>query len=97
MERKSDKGKVNREFKIRNIDEYTFNKITEMAEQAGMKREAYLRQLLQNVAISGQVKAVEDKYSSLVETLSEYIQMQGEIIEQNLILMKEIRGEEIDV
>lgn len=75
---------------IRNIDEYTYLKISEFAEEAGMKRETYLRQILQNFAISGQVKAMEDKYTSLVNSLTEYIKMQGDIIEQNTILLNKI-------
>lgn len=78
----------NYSIQVRNIDEYTFNKLNEMAEKAGMTREGYLRKMLSNYALSEEIKRVEDKYTTLVKNLVEYIQMQGEIIEQNRFKLK---------
>ena len=82
---------------VRNLDEYTMMRISEMAKEAGMTKEGYLRKVLQNFALSGEVKAAEDKYSSLVESLSQYIEMQGDIIEQNMLLIREIKEKLLDV
>lgn len=76
---------------IRNIDGYTFNRLNEMAKKAGMTREAYLRKVLSNYALSEEIKKVEDKYTTLVKNLAEYIQMQGEIIEQNTVVLEELK------
>ena len=79
----------NYSIQVRNIDEYTFNKLNEMAEKAGMTREGYL--MLSNYALSEEIKRVEDKYTTLVKNLVEYIQMQGEIIEQNTVVLEELK------
>ena len=81
----------NYSIQVRNIDEYTFNKLNEMAEKAGMTREGYLRKMLSNYALSEEIKKVEDKYTILVKNLVEYIQMQGEIIEQNTVVLEELK------
>ena len=81
----------NSSIQVRNIDEYTFNKLNEMAEKAGMTREGYLRKMLSNYALSEEIKRVEDKYTTLVKNLVEYIQMQGEIIEQNTVVLEELK------
>ena len=70
----------NYSIQVRNIDEYTFNKLNEMAEKAGMTREGYLRKMLSNYALSEEIKKVEDKYTTLVKNLVEYIQMQDRVI-----------------
>lgn len=57
----------NYSIQVRNIDEYTFNKLNEMAEKAGMTREGYLRKMLSNYALSEEIKKVEDKYTTLVK------------------------------
>lgn len=46
----------NYSIQVRNIDEYTFNKLNEMAEKAGMTREGYLRKMLSNYALSEEIK-----------------------------------------
>ena len=74
----------NYSIQVRNIDEYTFNKLNEMAE-------GYLRKMLSNYALSEEIKRVEDKYTTLVKNLVEYIQMQGEIIEQNTVVLEELK------
>lgn len=81
---------------IRNLDEFTWCKLNDMAEKAGMKREAFLRMTLKNIAISDEVKNVEDKYTTLVKSLSEFIELQGEIIERNTVILEELK-EEADV
>ena len=78
----------NYSIQVRNIDEYTFNKLN---EKAGMTREGYLRKMLSNYALSEEIKKVEDKYTTLVKNLVEYIQMQGEIIEQNTVVLEELK------
>lgn len=92
----NEKGVRRYRIDVRNLDEFTINRITEMAEKAGMTREAYVRMHLKNLAVTGEMKALEDKYSTLVKTLLDYIETQGEIIEQNVLLMSEIK-EKLDV
>lgn len=92
----SENGSKKYRIDVRNLDEFTVSRITEMAEKAGMTREAYVRMHLKNLAVTGEIKALEDKYSTLVKKLLEYIETQGEIIEQNVLLMSEMK-ERLDV
>lgn len=92
----SENGSKKYRIDVRNLDEFTVSRITEMAEKAGMTREAYVRMHLKNLAMTGEIKALEDKYSTLVKKLLDYIETQGEIIEQNVLLMSEMK-ERLDV
>ena len=47
--------------------------------------------MLSNYALSEEIKRVEEKYTTMVKNLVEYIQMQGEIIEQNTVVLEELK------
>lgn len=78
------------EIKVRNLEKTTIQKLDSLAQAKGMTREAYLRAVLESLAISGEVAKVEDKYINLVRTLSEKMQYQTEIIEANTMAMNDI-------
>lgn len=79
------------QIQVRNLDEFTVTRLTDLAKEAGMNRENYLRTLLKNFALQGEVKEVEEKYVTLIQELMDYIQTQGEILEQNIFLMEEMK------
>lgn len=76
---------------LRNIDGYTMLRLNEMAKKAGMTREAFLRQTIKNIVLAEEIRSVEDKYTTLVRTLSELIEVQGEVIERNNMFLESLK------
>ena len=76
---------------LRNIDGYTMLRLNEMAKKAGMTREAFLRHTIKNIVLAEEIRSVEDKYTTLVRTLSELIEVQGEVIERNNMFLESLK------
>lgn len=68
---------------IRNVDDSIVAKLNSLAEKHNMSREAYLRKQLESMAVIGQLKALDEKYSVLVNNLSD-------IIQQNTLVMEKL-------
>lgn len=79
-----------RDVKVRGIEPSVLQKIDEQAAEKGLSRESYLRNVIRNLSVAGEIKAVEDKYENLVVALSEIIINQNEIIERNNYLYEEV-------
>lgn len=68
---------------IRNVDDSIVAKLNSLAEKHNMSREAYLRKQLESMAVIGQLKELDEKYSVLVNNLSD-------IIQQNTLVMEKL-------
>lgn len=67
---------------IKNIDELTIVKIDSLAKKRNMSRQAFLKTQLDDLAIAGDLKAVEDKYANLVNLLADVIKANTEELNQ---------------
>lgn len=68
---------------IRNVDDSIVAKLNSLAEKHHMSREAYLRKQLESMAVIGQLKELDEKYSVLVKNLVD-------IIQQNTLVMEKL-------
>lgn len=66
--------KVINEIRIRNVDAAAAAKIDELAAAQGKSRNAYLKQYLESLAVLEDLKEQENRYASLILTVSEAIE-----------------------
>lgn len=74
---------------IRNVDDGALKKLSSMSKKKGMSREEFLRVQIESMAISGDVKAIENRYESLVMSLMQKLEEMNEVIERNNLLMQD--------
>lgn len=77
-------------FIIRGIDQTKAERIDELAEKKGISREEYMRRVINDLSVSGELKELESKYESLVMLLGDQAQMMNDVIEKNSYVMEKI-------
>lgn len=77
------------EIKIRNVEPYAVQKIDELARKKNMSRNSYLKKQLEAIALIGEIRQVERRYESLVQSLVEVIKDNTTAYEQILRYLKE--------
>ncbi len=80
------------EIKVRRLDPVIIKKIDEAAAAKGMKREAFLRTYLNQLAITKEIEEIEDKYTALINDLAERLEQANDVIERNMLLEEKILG-----
>lgn len=75
---------------IRNVDESVALKLNELANKKGMSREAYLRDVLGTLAVSGELRELDYKYANLVMLLSDQSKMLSDIIDRNTYVLESV-------
>ena len=80
------------EIKVRKLDPVIIKKIDEAAAAKGMKREAFLRTYLNQLAITKEIEEIEDKYTALINDLAERLEQANDVIERNMLLEEKILG-----
>lgn len=75
---------------IRDLDESTISRIDALAKDKKMSRERFLRNVLRNISVAGDVKDVENKYTNIVEQLVEMLQTTASILERNTDIMERL-------
>lgn len=67
---------------IRDLDGAAAVKLSEMARNKHMSREAYIRQQLEVLAVAGEIKEIENKYETLVNRILDVIKINTEVLER---------------
>lgn len=75
---------------IRKVDSAAVKKIDDIAKSKGKSRESYLRELIEEIAINGEIKNTENKYANLVEKIADIIKMNTDKMEENNQLIEEL-------
>lgn len=78
------------EIKIRGLDETVGLRLKELATKKKMSRESYLREVLNTLAVSGELMELDYKYANLVKTLADLNQMYTDIIDKNTYILEEV-------
>lgn len=78
---------------IRNLEDDVVLRLKKKAEQNGESREEFLREKLIELAMEDNLRNVENKYTVLVKTLADQINLQNDIIERNNYLYEQILEE----
>lgn len=70
------------ELKIRNVDAGAVARIDEVAKKKGMSRNQYLKVYIENLAVLGELKAMENKYELLLNKISKIIENNTDELER---------------
>lgn len=73
-----------RDLHIRDVPKEVILKIDRLARRHQMSRSEYIRHLLRNKAMEGEVLAVQERYESLVKSVIEVLEIQTEKMNQIL-------------
>lgn len=75
---------------IRELDEYTVSRIEQLAKEKNMSREKFLRNVLRNISIAGEMAELENKYINMLEQVLEMLQVTTSVLERNTEVMTEL-------
>ena len=77
------------DIKIRNVPNHVVDRLDFYAKKKEISREQYLRNELETIAISAEMRATEDRYENLIKKLLEIVEHNNEVLEKNNYLMEE--------
>lgn len=80
------------EIKIRGVDPVIVKKIDELARKQHMSRNEYLKRCLSGYAIVQDVTDLNNKYTDLVNLLSERLEQANDVIETNSYILEKVMG-----
>lgn len=73
---------------IRNLEPVVLQKINELAKKKKISREEYLRRYLTKVSELEDVVQLDEKYSNLINALSERMEQANDVIEINAMFLQ---------
>lgn len=73
---------------IRNLEPVVLQKIDELAKKKKISREEYLRRYLKKVSELEDVVQLDEKYSNLINALSERMEQANDVIEINTMFLQ---------
>ena len=63
------------ELRLRNVDAAALAKLEQIAEKKGLRRNDYIKRIIENAAYSSELLLLDEKYETLVDTVLQIIQM----------------------
>lgn len=63
------------ELRLRNVDAAALAKLEQIAEKKGLRRNDYIKRIVENAAYSSELLLLDEKYEALVDTVLQIIQM----------------------
>ncbi len=63
------------ELRLRNVDAAALAKLEQIAEKKGLRRNDYIKRIIENAAYSSELLLLDEKYEALVDTVLQIIQM----------------------
>ncbi len=73
---------------IRNLEPVVLQKIDELAKKKKISREEYLRRYLKKVSELEDVVQLDEKYSNIINALSERMEQANDVIEINTMFLQ---------
>ena len=73
---------------LRNIDPVAIRKIDELAKKKGISRNEYLKMYIQQIAIIKDINEMDNKYSNLVDTITDRLEQSNDVIHENNVMME---------
>lgn len=67
--------KIAEELRLRNVDAAALAKLEQIAEKKGLRRNDYIKRIIENAAYSSELLLLDEKYEALVDTVLQIIQM----------------------
>ena len=75
---------------IRDLDEHTISRIDQLAKDKNMSREKFLRNVLRNISIAGEIADIENKYLNMMDQVLEMLQITTSIAERNTDVIEKL-------
>lgn len=75
---------------IRDLDEHTISRIDQLAKDKNLSREKFLRNVLRNISIAGEISDIENKYLNMMDQVLEMLQITTSIVERNTDVMEKL-------
>lgn len=63
------------ELRLRNVDAAALAKLEQIAEKKGLRRNDYIKRIIENAAYSSELLLLDEKYEALVDAVLQIIQM----------------------
>lgn len=63
------------ELRLRNVDAAALAKLEQIAGKKGLRRNDYIKRIIENAAYSSELLLLDEKYEALVDTVLQIIQM----------------------
>lgn len=76
------------EVKIRNLQPYVLEKLTEEARKKKISREEYIRIILTQTAMMPEVRLLDEKYQNLIHELAGRLKYQNEVLEKAIEIIE---------
>ena len=73
---------------LRNIDPVAIKKIDELAKKKGISRNEYLKMYIQQIAIIKDINEMDNKYSNLVDAITDRLEKANDVIHENNVMME---------
>lgn len=73
---------------LRNIDPVAIKKIDELAKKKGISRNEYLKMYIQQIAIIKDINEMDNKYSNLVDAITDRLEQANDVIHENNVMME---------
>lgn len=73
---------------LRNIDTVAIKKIDELAKKKGISRNEYLKMYIQQIAIIKDINEMDNKYSNLVDAITDRLEQANDVIHENNVMME---------
>ena len=73
---------------LRNIDPVAIRKIDELAKKKGISRNEYLKMYIQQIAIIKDINEMDNKYSNLVDAITDRLEQSNDVIHENNVMME---------
>ena len=73
---------------LRNIDPVAIKKIDELAKKKGISRNEYLKMYIQQIAIIKDINEMDNKYSNLVDAITDRLEQAHDVIHENNVMME---------
>ncbi len=73
---------------LRNIDPVAIRKIDELAKKKGISRNEYLKMYIQQIAIIKDINEMDNKYSNLVDAITDRLEQANDVIHENNVMME---------
>ena len=78
------------ELRLRNVDAAALAKLEQIAEKKGLRRNDYIKRIIENAAYSSELLLLDEKYEALVDTVLQIIQMNNSEINRLASLIERV-------
>lgn len=80
------------DIKVRKLPDDVIHRLNYLADQKGLSREAYVRGYLETLAVIGDLKALDNKYQTMLSKVTEALKMNNTLLQKLDIKLQRIEA-----